>query len=891
MFINNSYSIRMALDLPYRYGFHHIALAFGNKAIINDVANEKIKIHSDFSFNIKNKIDLKERVSHLLIGLVEIIPLINIIVACVDKYLHKKSIVQPHQKVWHAKLEELRSSYIQAKGQRKEQVKFLAANFLNKATPKHLTSWIKSLKEINPNYTTSEQATPIEEYNYHRECLEQALDHGRQFNKNLAYGESSLFILTDTTEVNHLLSVSCKIIDSKKTIDTYAKSIKDTLKEHFLKYPNAPLDKELDAPVLLDVTHILDQTVITNKDQKLENRFIQCFEKFKEDFKNAQTKAIKQLVAEDNHLLKFESDMQKILDKNIICMSRVKIEGVSGLKLLPIGDYSKKETQFHSPLIRKIIGSGIYIGAINLRRLISDVFQQQPNLEYSIYKTEISHKFYKKKQDFTNKLFFQRLACLFGIQPVLNKTAYGISVNQLQENITKIDTKPHMKVLGKATIDLLQGFFKEIDEKKWSKLQQDPVLYKILQNSLSSIQDHLEIAEKYAIADKFYLFSQEIEIVHAELSILLELTHPFQKKAFQDIYEKELLCKSIPNQMRSMLKAGLGKAAVNIFYGIAAAVKQQNSVLEGVGSLGAYYEQKILMNYYFDDYINDLSLPKINMYHGQFNCNIDVGSDPVEYKRRDIASDVRKLLDEQRVADNFTVAVDLTIDEFYSENVQQLLSQFQKEIKDGKLNFVFFSSGQKFYMLGMDNYYGAPFYLVNNGDKKWEVFDALFTHPSHEVDSLSAQWFCLATKYAADSLSNYKKLIFNNTRDILNKIPSSLQSNFNKNMRVNPVHPDMQPSFIDLKVLKPPKEQEKVSCDIKKIFQKMLIERNMEAYSRGSFGFYLCNFAVFGFLDNKARTIRVNPGINPEDNNKIVDFFKGLSSFSFFEEKQPLIQS
>jgi hypothetical protein len=40
-----------------------------------------------------------------------------------------------------------------------------------------------------------------------------------------------------------------------------------------------------------------------------------------------------------------------------------------------------------------------------------------------------------------------------------------------------------------------------------------------------------------------------------------------------------------------------------------------------------------------------------------------------------------------------TVAIDCTIDKYHSENVKELLQAFEKEVKEGKLNFVFFRSG------------------------------------------------------------------------------------------------------------------------------------------------------------------------------------------------------
>ena len=341
--------------------------------------------------------------------------------------------------------------------------------------------------------------------------------------------------------------------------------------------------------------------------------------------------------------------------------------------------------------------------------------------------------------------------------------------------------------------------------------------------------------------------------------------------------------RSVPEELGNYVQAGLGKTAVNIFVGVAAAARKDGEHLHAAFGEGTYAEETMFSQTSFDYYINNPSLPKLDLYVAQFYPNVDVGSQLTEYRKQDVAANIRKLFADKRTSDPFTVAVDITIDHFESNDVKELLHQFKDEISSGKINFIFLASGQKFYTLGMDNYYGSCFYMVNNGDAKWKKFDSLFTHPIHRTDELSAQWFSLVTKYAPDSIALYRELIFENSRYILDRVPDLLRPNKNKKqtLRINNAAPDMLPCFIDLKVIVPPEKQSSIGNKILRMFYKKMSNQNIITYSRGSFGFYHQNFALFGELDQNVRTIRINPGINPKENDAIVEFFKSLNTARF----------
>lgn len=897
-----SNNLRLFLDLPYLHGFQHLKSAFTGYEAVQGVANKKLNIDPPSV----TPLSWKARATHLVLGISECLPIIGIIVTFVCEYLFRKkhqdpcklvqspNSIAPHQHAWHLNLALLREAYERADGAQKEQIKFLGANFLSNVTPKQLDLFAHELRNCYPNYLGSQQGSPLEEYRYHREFLDQQLEFGKQFNKKLACPDNSLFILTDTTDFGIVPTVEFNLIDHDLPKERYSECIEKVLSEHLLTHGDKAFSTSLKMPFLIDVTHLLQQDIRTKGSQKAEKAFLEEFKTFKNQFEQSVIEAATRLAQKHPHLSHLQSNIKRLVNHNVACISRVEIDGVTGVKMLPIGSMSTKQDQFRSKFASFMIHTGLCIGAVSLRRLTFDVFKQRPGVYYApdAKKSVARSKntlYYQNTNQFLSTSLFQRLSCLFSRKEISVEGRYGSSVEHLRKNHETICQKPHLRVLGKATLDLVEGALQEIEAAgKWQAIHQDTITGPIFQMALFMIQNHLANAEKEALNNNFNRFAQEIELAHAHLATLLELSQPFNQTDFASIYERELIGKSVPVSLRNQTKAGLGKTAVNVFTGLVAASKTTHgssekvpvSPVEGVQSTGAYYEQAMLMQHDFDYFMSKDSNAKIELYHGQFNCNVDVGSKITEYKRRDIAQDVRSLLQSGRASPHLTVAVDITIDDFYSKNVHDLLSQFQDEIQSGKLNFAFFSSGQKFYTLGMDNYYGSYFYVVNNGSEKWQAFESLGSQACHQTDSLSLQWFCLATKYAADSMEAYRGLIFDNSRWVLDRIPASLQpgATADQTMRVNAVNPNMITCFIDIKALGSGDKQATTSGIIYHKFYEIMSQRNILSYTRGSFGFYHQNFAVFGHMNEQARTVRLNPGINPEENNSLVDFFNSLSA-------------
>ncbi len=438
-------------------------------------------------------------------------------------------------------------------------------------------------------------------------------------------------------------------------------------------------------------------------------------------------------------------------------------------------------------------------------------------------------------------------------------------------------------ILGLSTIRLVKGALGEITEEKWNALNKEPVglseteradhLTKrsLLQTCLYRMTQHLATASLQS--DDFIKFSEAIELVHSELATFLQLTRPMKDSEFENIYKQQLHI--VPEILQDHVQAGISKSAMNTFAGICTLVMSTTPNPQIVHGENSYFEEIDVVgkNRGMNEVLAHPVESGVDLYVGEFNHNININKDYHHYVPGDVIGDVAKLLKiNEKLMDGkpkpLTVAIDSTIDLVNSKKAQQFLNRFSKEIEEGSLNVVFFRSGQKFEMLGMDNYYGSPFYMINNGEKQWEAFKALKTEEVFNTDPLSKQWFCLLNKYAPQQLDDYRALIFKNSREIINKIPAELKDP-NSPVIVSTVDSGMDPAFIDIKVLGKMDYR-----TIETIFYNKMMEAGRKVHSRGSFGFYHPNFNFIPDVNHV--NIRINPGLDPKDNEIIVDILKEI---------------
>ena len=267
----------------------------------------------------------------------------------------------------------------------------------------------------------------------------------------------------------------------------------------------------------------------------------------------------------------------------------------------------------------------------------------------------------------------------------------------------------------------------------------------------------------------------------------------------------------------------------------------------------------------------DPNIEKVDLYVGEFYHNIDIDPNHTNYKKGTVIQDIRSIFDKKPKTDALTVAIDATIDFTNSADIKELLKEFEVEIKEGRLNLVVFRSGQKFDMLGLDNYYGGQFYIVNNGDKKWAAFNKIKTDKAFQNDDLSSQFFSWMAESGLELVEQYKKLIFENTRKILDIVPEGLQSKDGRQMSISSFENGVTTPFIEISLnFKDLDVQDELRIAIHKRFLELFIKEDKLVYVRGSFGFHHPNIT---WIDPK---IRLNPGIDPSDLSLFQQLFKDL---------------
>lgn len=757
--------------------------------------------------------------------------------------------VKPFQQDWMLNAALLKEAAAYANDAQRQELQFLATNYLAKAAP----ILGDEIQFLHRNAENMQQINPFTDYYYYRTALYQTLQFGKTLNEQFfAFAKTSPLIVTDTTQITHLFP----LYFTNLNLANLEQEIAATFDAHVLANQDNPLQTNFKAPFLIDLTEQLSATIRTDQDLAKNRQFALVFEQLRRSLQAYFLQAAHICASRHPH---FSADsIAAFLQNQTTSICCVDMQAVAGVKILPVfkqlseNNLVKEEALF----IEFISFTGLLVGAMNQRRYLRDPFALRPDIRFSRKNNSIdANPYYSNIEAWLHTSLFQRMHNRFHNQ--------------------EFEQQPHIKVMGKATVDLLQGLLNEIRPEKWEELNTDPIYKEVLQNSLFKIQIHLANAEAHL--HNFNYFMKHIELIHSEMAIILELTRPFNSDDFNLIY-RSFIEPLVPNGLS--LTTGLGKTAMNIFSGLTAGILNQKPNARLVYVDDAYFEQALMLgrSNRFSELFQNSNQQPVDLYIGLFHPNVSIDPNLEEYQSRDVIADVHTLLDKGLAAEQMTVAIDTTIDELYSTKTQELLQEFTTEIAQGRLNFIFFHSGQKLDMLGMDNYYGSPFYIVNNGDVQWMPFESLACAPAHQTDALSLQWFTLALKYAADSLEQYRNLIFANTRALLDQIPANLQPNrhIEQSIKINRVNPNMAATFLDIKLLKNAHELRSYLVTINLL--QGLYDADSLARIRASFGFWHSNLTAFSHREGESSTVRLNPGINPNEVPHIVNLLHTLSA-------------
>ena len=827
--------------------------------------------------------------------------------------------IKQSQSEWHLNLGLLMSVYNRTQDpSMKKQIEFLALNYLAKAAPIDLDELgleTESELLVKERLDNMFQLGAFQEASYHREAPIYD-DHLKEVIEGIFPNHPSMQgteVLVDTTELQGLLPLFFTPMDTpslenvegseakatilqknQNLVGAWSNNLTHAILEHF-KNNQDSFNEYINPPIIVDLTGLIGGDVQTKLDKDKEVVFEEKMNEIEKGFEESIDKAIEKIKNSRTEICITNEDEQKLrvfLKFNISCVCRTEINGVAVLKTiqpfkdvkhyrLPIGtnkflkhnsngDIEKlsylicgdKEGRTNADIQALVNYSGIRLGGVRGREKIFN-FMDLPQLLKSLgtgrqmvaYAVNGPNAIaFKEKNEIVKTVLFQRFKLKMNSQ-------------ELAEN------QPQTAILGKATSEMFQGLIDEISEERWNALNANPDTRMILQQSLFRTLQHLATAENRM--DDFTRFAQAIELAQSEISTILALTTPFKEGSFEEIYKARLYI--VPEQLKGYVKAGVTKSAMNTFAGINAAVHQINPTMQRVHGEGAYFEEVDFLgkNRAVREVLATADVSSVDLYLGEFHHNINIHMDHDHYEAGAVKDEIRQILDQKKDTKHLTVAVDVTIDFINSPDSGELLKEFSKEIEEGTLNFVFFRSGQKFDMLGMDNYYGGPFWMVNNGGEQWKGFDQLITSDAHKTDPLSMQWFCLSNKYAPQVLDDYRARIFDNAKNILKEVPDDFKrgGKYANQVRISTVSDNMEPSFIDIKLLM--KKSGPFASKMKKRLAQRFADAGIKMHQRSSFGFYHANWnQIEAFHDDHGLNIRINPGLNPEENQIILDFIK-----------------
>jgi hypothetical protein len=429
-------------------------------------------------------------------------------------------------------------------------------------------------------------------------------------------------------------------------------------------------------------------------------------------------------------------------------------------------------------------------------------------------------------------------------------------------------THPQKTFLFKGTLQIVRALCTHVPDEKWEAMKRSRVRNSILQLTFTKIQEQLQLLLGQDEKTSFHEMASSIEQIHADFTSLLEILSPFAMEEFPAIYQRHLT--SIPQNLQPLTGYGIHTSAMTSLGGIFKAAEKtlgrpprilfgENAYFECIHASERVSQAKCMTDSTEEDWKDvDLLLFQFNPTVKRINFEV-TEYQATEYHVEKIAQTLHHAL-KVREGRPITLALDCTLDYSDSKRVGDLLHEFESEIERGDLNVICYRSGLKFDLFGMDNYCGAPFFMVHNRDVKWSHYDSLLIDPALQTDRLSLNWFCLAYQSAAPYLELYRKQIFDNTRAVLDKIPQRLFNKSNSSYRVIPVDRDADLSFIDIKIFGP--------CHTLRgelLVGVYLTIKCMEAgyplLFRPGIGFHHPNLAVL--FGKECTTVRLTVGLDP----------------------------
>jgi hypothetical protein len=793
---------------------------------------------------------------------------------------HQNRPERPSNTEWEINFGLLHSIFKRSKNpETKEDIAFLMANYLEKASPNNhrLTMGVDvSENDYNAHKTRLQLSLRSERGGYHRLTGPQSQEMDKLIPMNiLAPGiKPADIVVLDTMHIEELLPLSFNVVPD---ISDQDRSI-DFLLEKFIE--NFTQDPALSHPKIcvMDITKQIGQSVVinelpenatafvenqTNIKKSIESILKACAEKIKQDYNELHPSITSMSIDQiyDSLLMNIAFLSRAEINDNLALLLKYpNLFSQEDFKGISAPDIRKRNSNIDKKLNSWVDLTSVGIGAVKSRRFAAAALENITDItkNTSFYPTDYN-------------VPGQTGVYMYDLVELLQSHTFH-ALEFMGKNA--LEYGKAQSLLSKATHKILTTLLTSIKEKVWDDIHDDPIKREIIQTSLERMMQHLATAiHKYY---DFRVFSQAIDRAHAELTTLLLFFNPFTAEDFKNAYGcylKPMMPGSIMPQV-----IGVAKSAMNFFAGVNAAIlgAKANAVIAFGDHF--YYEYEDLMGkkHTLDQLLNNPEIDSIDLYATEFHHNIAVYSTLSHYKKGRVIEDIKKIFKSKPLTNALTVCIDATIDFTNSKDLKKLLKSFEREIHEGRINFVIYRSGQKFDMLGLDNYFGAPYYIINNDDPKWEKINALKRSKALKTDHLSEQFFALAAVSGPDIMDDYKRQIFDNANNILNHVPESLKPGiFNGGgVSIATKDSDVHSPFIDIDVrFSNQIKKEAMETWIHTRFSELFIRAEKLTYERPGFGFAHPNFL---FLKNK---IRINPGLDPSENKLYHQFFKEMEVF------------
>jgi hypothetical protein len=441
---------------------------------------------------------------------------------------------------------------------------------------------------------------------------------------------------------------------------------------------------------------------------------------------------------------------------------------------------------------------------------------------------------------------------------------------------------PHQEMLFTAIVSMIKGCIESVD---WNKIKNCQARSELVLLSISKIQELL-ISYKQQ-KPPFFPFFEEL---NNHLSSLLSVVSPFTHQDFQRAYLNH--ARFIPDHFSHLCFSSLHASGMTSFGGILKAIHQISQTPRILYGDNIYFESLGCLNQtthaipFSEASLNDFT--SADLIIAQFNSSLKRDFKTINCYQIENISEIIQKANKRESQKPFTVAIDTTLDSMNSPKIHNLLSEFSDMIKDGMINFIFYKSGLKFDLFGLDHCAIAPFLIIQNNDKKWAPFKDLCEDPCLITDLQSINWTTLAYKTASTQLQEYRDLISKRTLELLQKIPKRM---FESDMpyRVVPFDETTDLSFIDIRISGPFHEQRASLLAAGSLYLHCM-EGNCPMFFRRSFGFYHPNL---GFLagDNHS-IIRLTLGIDPGQIDLFTRCFELIDSLNdnSYKKRNPLSQ-